>query len=442
MSATKVSLKDINKIAIPAIIAGIAEPLISLTDIAFIGNVDKNPVEALAAVGLVGSFLSAIIWILAQTKTAISALVSQHLGANRLNAVKTLVPQTIALNFLLSLFIYALTAFLAEYIFKLYQADGLILDYAKSYYRLRALGFPLTLVTFAIFGVFRGLQNTVWAMRCSLTGGIVNVVLTYVLVYGIEGVFSGLHLKGAAIASLFAQAVMLLMALYYFFKKTPFHLKLSLNINPLLRPLIIMSLNLFLRTLSLNIAIYVANAYATGYGNNYIAAQSILMNIWLFFSFFIDGFANAANAIGGKLFGEKNFKSLWRLSIDISKYSIVVAFLLIIVCSISYKFIGTIFNKDAEVLALFYDVFWIVLIMQPINALAFVFDGIFKGLGEAKFLRNILLIATFLGFIPTVLISDYFGLNLYGIWIAFFVWMLIRSSSLILKFRWKYLNTT
>ena len=154
MSA-KVSLRAINKIAIPAIIAGIAEPLISLTDLAIIGNVEENPVEALAAVGLVGSFLSAIIWILAQTKTAISALVSQHLGAKRLHAVKTLVPQTIALNFILSLFIYAITSILAEYIFKAYQADGLILDYAKSYYRIRALGFPLTLVTFAIFGVFR-----------------------------------------------------------------------------------------------------------------------------------------------------------------------------------------------------------------------------------------------------------------------------------------------
>jgi putative MATE family efflux protein len=437
---SKVSLKDINKIAIPAIIAGIAEPLISLTDLAIIGNVEENPVEALAAIGLVGSFLSAIIWILAQTKTAISALVSQHLGAKRLNAVKTLVPQTIALNFILSLIIYLVTALLAEYIFRLYQADGLILDYAKSYYRLRAIGFPLTLVTFAIFGVFRGLQNTAWAMRCSLAGGLINVVLTYVLVYGIDGLFPGLHLEGAAIASLIAQLSMLLMALCYFFKKTPFHLKLSLKLNPLLRPLILMSLNLFLRTLSLNVAIYVANAFATGYGNNYIAAQSILMNIWLFFSFFIDGYANAANAIGGKLFGEKNFKSLWHLGIDISKYSIVVAFLLIIVCSILYEKIGLIFNKDDQVLNLFYQVFWIVLVMQPINALAFVFDGIFKGLGEAVFLRNVLLGATFIGFIPIIFIADYFGIKLYSIWIAFFVWMLIRSLSLIFRFRVKYLN--
>jgi len=437
---SKVSLKDINRIAIPAIIAGIAEPLISLTDLAIIGNVDKDPVEALAAVGLVGSFLSAIIWILAQTKTAISALVSQHLGAKRLHAVKTLVPQTIALNFILSLIIYAITAVLAEYIFKLYQADGLILDYAKSYYRIRALGFPITLVTFAIFGVFRGLQNTSWAMQCSLVGGFINVALTYILVYGIDGLFPGMHLTGAAIASLCAQMSMLLMALYYFFKKTPFHLKLSFTLNPLLRPLILMSLNLFLRTLFLNIAIYVANAFATGYGNNYIAAQSILMNIWLFFSFFIDGYANAANAIGGKLFGERNFKSLWHLSIDISKYSIVIAFILILVCTILYEPIGLIFNKDSDVLDLFYQVFWVVLIMQPINALAFVFDGIFKGLGEAVYLRNVLMIATFLGFLPTIFISDYFGLQLYAIWSAFFVWMLIRSLSLIFKFRIKYLS--
>lgn len=437
---SKVNLIDINKIAIPAIIAGIAEPLISLTDLAIIGNVEKNPIEALAAVGLVGSFLSAIIWILAQTKTAISALVSQHLGAKRLNAVKTLVPQTIALNFILSLIIYAITALLAEYIFRLYQANGLILDYAKSYYRIRALGFPLTLVTFAIFGVFRGLQNTAWAMRCSLVGGAINVVLTYILVYGIDGLFSGFHLAGAAVASLCAQLAMLIMALYYFFKKTPFHLKLSFTLNPQLRPLILMSLNLFLRTLSLNIAIYTANAFATGYGNNYIAAQSILMNIWLFFSFFIDGYANAANAIGGKLFGENNFKALWHLGVDISKYSIIVAILLIIVCSLLYEPIGLIFNKDTEVLDLFYQVFWIVLLMQPINALAFVFDGIFKGLGEAAFLRNVLLAATFLGFIPVIFISDHFGLQLYGIWIAFFVWMLIRSLSLIFKFRLKYLN--
>lgn len=434
----KVTLKEINKIAIPAIIAGIAEPFISLTDLAIIGNVKENPTESLAAVGLVGSFLSAIIWILAQTKTAISALVSQHYGAKRLHAVKTLVPQTIGLNFLLSLLIYSSTFFAAEFIFRIYQADGLILDYAKDYYRIRAIGFPFTLVTFALFGVFRGLQNTVWAMRTSLIGAIVNALFTYVLVHGIPGLFDGYHLAGAAVASLFAQFVMLSIALYYFIKKTPFHLKISFKANPNLKPLILMSLNLFLRTLSLNIAIYTANAFATGYGNSYIAAQSVLMNVWLFFSFFIDGYANAANAIGGKLFGEKNFKSLWYLGLDVSKYSIIVAIVLMISCGAFYHNIGEIFSQEPEVLKLFYAAFWIVLAMQPVNATAFVFDGIYKGLGKAKFLRNILIAATFLGFIPTLFILDALELKLYAIWGAFFIWMLIRSLSLIIHFKLNY----
>ena len=438
--ANSVSFKNINKIAVPAIIAGIAEPLISLTDIAVIGNVENNSVEALAAAGIVGSFLSAIIWIVAQTKTAISAIVSQHLGANRLHAVKTLIPQAIAFNFLFSLIIYGTTAYFANAIFSAYNAEGLILQYSEEYYQIRALGYPLTLVTFAIFGIFRGLQNTYWAMKCSLTGAAVNIALDYLLVYGIEGIIPAMHLKGAAYASLAAQATMLIMAFWFFFKKTPFHLKLSLNINPRMKGLLLMAANLFVRTAALNFAIYLANAYATDYGKNYIAAQSILMNIWLFFSFFIDGYANAGNAIGGKLLGAMDYRNLWELSKKISKYAVLIAFILMGICAIFYNEIGLLFNKEATVLALFSSVFWIVLIMQPVNAIAFMFDGIFKGLGEAKYLRNVLLVATFLGFTPALLISDYFDLKLYGIWIAFFVWMLIRSGALVVYFRRKYLH--
>lgn len=440
MKEAKINFKEINQLAIPAIIAGIAEPLISLTDIAIIGNVDINPVEALAAAGIVGSFLSAIIWIVAQTKTAISAIVSQHFGANRLHAVKTLVPQALAFNLLFSLLIYFGTAWVAEGIFSLYNAEGLILQYTAGYYQIRAIGYPLTLVTFGIFGVFRGMQNTLWAMKCSLTGATVNIVLDYILVYGIDGIIPAMHLKGAGYASVIAQLVMLLMAIYFYVKKTPFNFKLSFSINPQMKNLLLMSANLFVRTAALNFAIYLANAYATDYGKNYIAAQSILMNIWLFFSFFIDGYANAGNAISGRLLGAKDYNRLWFLSIDICKYAIIISFILMAICGLFYNEIGVLFNKEETVLALFSSVFWIVLIMQPVNAVAFMFDGIFKGLGEASYLRNVLLAATFLGFAPTLFLFDYFEFKLYAIWIAFFVWMLIRSLALVIKFRRKYVN--
>lgn len=436
----RISFGEINSLAIPAIFSGIAEALISLTDLAIIGNVKMHAVEALAAVGLVGSFLSALIWVLAQTKTSISAIVSQHLGAKRLHAVKTLIPQAIFFNLLLSLLIYGVTSYFAEWIFRAYNAEGLILKYAVDYYKIRAVGFPMTLVTFAIFGVFRGMQNTLWAMKCGLTGALLNIALDFLLVFGIEGLIPAMHIKGAAWASLLSQGVMLSMALYYFFNKTSFNLRLRPSLNPSFKPLIFLSFNFIIRTATLNLAIYLANAYATGYGKDFIAAQSILMNIWLFFSFFIDGYSNAGNALSGRLLGQKKYKSLWIMSKDIAKYSIFIALILMGICAFFYKKIGLIFNQDPQVISLFLSTFWIILLMQPINAIAYIYDGIFKGLGEAKYLRNNIIMATFGGFIPVLILTDYWGMQLHGIWLAFCVWMLLRSFPLVFHFKKKFLK--
>ena len=436
----KVSFKQINKLAIPAIIAGIAEPLLSITDTAIVGNVDINPIESLAAVGIAGSFLSAIFWILAQTRSAISAIIAQYLGADKLDEIKTLPGQIITINITLSILIYGITLLFVEFIFKLYNAEGLILNYAVDYYKIRAVGLPFTIFTFSVFGIFRGLQNTFWPMVISIIGTVLNIVLDYAFVFGIDGVIPAMHIKGAAYASVIAQGFMALLSLILVIKKTPFNLKFTFPFNKEIKRLLLLSLNLFIRALALNIALYFANAYATKYGNNYIAAQTIAFQIWLFFAFFIDGYSSVGNIVSGRLLGEKDYKNLWNLSIDLTKYAALVALILCAVCFIFYQPIGQLFTKETIVLDTFYGIFWIVIIMQPLNAIAFVFDGLFKGLAEAVTLRNTLLIATFLGFIPALLIGDYFGLKLYAVWIAFTVWMLLRMLILVFKFRNKYLS--
>ena len=239
----KISFRYINKLAVPAIIAGIAEPLLSITDTAIVGNVNINPIESLAAVGIAGSFIAALVWILSQTRSAISAIIAQHLGAKKLNEISDLPAQIIFINIILSLVIYITTVFFITFIFKLYNAEGLILDYAVDYYKIRALGFPLTLFVFSVFGIFRGMQNTFWPMVISITGALLNVVLDFVLVYGIEGIIPAYHTKGAAYASVIAQLVMALMALVLMLKKTPFSLRLQLPFNKELKRLISLSFN-------------------------------------------------------------------------------------------------------------------------------------------------------------------------------------------------------
>jgi putative MATE family efflux protein len=435
---TLINFKTINNLAIPATIAGIAEPILSITDTAIVGNIPQEGMESLAAAGIVGSFLSMLIWILGQTRSAISAIISQYLGAGKLERVKALPAQAIFLNILLSIAILLSTVFVVEEIFVLLNASGRILELCISYYSIRVWGFPLTLFVFAVMGIFRGLQNTYYPMLIAITGAVLNIVLDFILVYGVEGIVSPMYLEGAAWASLVAQGIMAVMAFVLLVTKTNISLALRFPLHPELGRLVVMSLNLFVRALALNTALILAVREATALGDKYIGAHTIAINLWLFSAFFIDGYGAAGNIMGGKLLGAKNYDGLWDLAKKIMLYGFVISLILVAVGFLFYRPIGRIFSNDITVLQAFYSIFFILIIGIPMNMVAFVFDGLFKGLGEMKYLRNVLLVATFLGFVPMLFLGKYMEWGLYGIWIAFTLWMVIRGGALVWKFRRKF----
>ncbi len=436
---TEISFRQINKLAIPALISGVSEPILSLTDAAIVGNIDINATESLAAVGIVTTFLSMLIWVLGQTRSAISSLVSQYLGANNLEAIKSLPAQAIFIITSLSVLIILATYPFAESIFKLYNASDLILDYSVDYYKIRVFGFPFTLFTIAIFGTFRGLQNTYYPMLIAIIGTIVNIVFDFALVYGIEGFIPAMHIKGAAYASVFAQLIMALLSVYYLLKKTNISLRFTLPFNKEMKNFTLMILNLFIRTIALNVTLYYAISFSTSYGKQYIAAYTIAINLWFLGAFIVDGYASAGNILSGKLYGQKNYKALVQLSNKLIKYGLFLGVVIAIIGSLLYYPIGNLFTNDPEVLDQFYTVFWIVLAMQPFCALAFIFDGVFKGLGKMKYLRNVLLFSTFIIFVPLLFWLDSLDYKLYAIFIAITFWIIARGVPLIIKFRQQFL---
>lgn len=438
ISKTAVTFKNINRLAVPATISGIAEPILSITDTAIVGNIPVDGLESLAAAGIVGSFLSMLIWVLGQTRSAISAIISQYLGAGKIKEVEDLPAQAIFLNILLSLILLVSTIFIVEEIFMLFEASGKILSYCVSYYSIRVWGFPLTLFTFAVFGIFRGLQNTYYPMVIAIIGAALNIVLDFIMVYGIEGVVPAMYLEGAAWASLISQGVMAILVFFLLRAKTDISLKLRFPFNKELKRLIFMSLNLFVRALALNTALIIAVREATALGDRFIGAHTIAINLWLFSAFFIDGYGAAGNSMGGKLLGEKDYNGLWSLAKKIMLYGMMVSLFLMVVGFIFYYPLGRIFSNEEIVLQTFYSIFFIVILGLPMNTLAFVFDGLFKGLGEMKYLRNVLLSATFLGFLPTLYLGKFLGWGFNAIWIAFIIWMGIRGGALVWKFRRKF----
>jgi putative MATE family efflux protein len=276
-------------------------------------------------------------------------------------------------------------------------------------------------------------------MIIAITGATVNILLDFILVYGIKDWFLPLNLQGAAIASVLSQLLMAVLATYFLLKKTEIPLRYSMPFNKEIPNFLNMIGHLIIRTLALNTALYLATRFATGYGNEYIAAYTISINLWFFAAFAVDGYASAGNILSGKLFGAKEFKLLFELSNRLIRYALIVGLIMGSIGVLLYNPIGGAFTNDPLVLKVFYEVFWIVLLMQPICALAFVFDGVFKGLGKMKDLRNVLILSTVFVFIPVLFITDYYGWKLYGVFSAFTLWMIARGIPLVIKFRKQFL---
>jgi putative MATE family efflux protein len=426
-------------LAIPALIAGIAEPLLSITDTAIVGHISINATESLAAVGIVGAFLSMLVWVFGQSRSAISSIISQYLGANKLDEVKNLPAQAIVIIVASSFLVLLISYPFAKEIFQFYNASGIILDYCVAYYKIRIFGFPFSLFVFAVFGTFRGLQNTFYPMIIAIIGAFLNIVLDIAFVYGIDGVIPAMNIRGAAYASVIAQVTMAVIAGVLLLKKTAITLKVTFPFNKETKRFIGMILNLFLRTIALNTALYFGTAYATSYGSEYIAAYTIGLNLWLLGAFSIDGYSSAGNILSGKLLGAKAYRILLRLSNKLLLYGFLTGVFMMIIGFLFYTPIGRIFTKDPLVLEQFYSSFWIILAMQPLCGITFVFDAMFKGMGEMKFLRNLLIVSTGFIFIPSLLFLDSLNLKLHAIWFTFTLWMIARGLPLIIKFRRKFL---
>ena len=430
-----IKISEIQKIAIPALISGIAEPILSITDTIIVGNMAENATISLGAVGIVGSFISMLIWVFGQTRSVIASIIAQALGQKNLEEVEDLPAQGILIIILSSFLIILFTYINSESLFKFYNASGKLLDFCVDYFNIRVWGLPFTLLTIGVFGIFRGLQNTYYPMIIAIVGTMLNIILDIILVYGVEGFINPMFIQGAAYASLIAQISMAILAVILLYRKTNIKLNIKFPFNTKIKSFMQMFGNLVIRTASLNVTLYFCNAFATKYGDEFIAAYTIAINLWFLAAFIIDGYSSAGTILSGKLYGEKSYGVLMKFGNDLTKIGVKVSVIMCIVGFVFYYPLGRIFNNDPVVLEEFYNVFWIVLTIVPVCSIAFIFDGIYKGLGWMKDLRNILLFSTFMVFVPFVILFDYYEFGLHGIFYAFTLWILARSIPLIIKFR-------
>lgn len=415
--------RQILKLAIPNIVTNITVPLLGLVDMALMGHLD-DPVY----VGAIA--LGSIIFNLVYTgfgflRMGTTGFTAQYFGANNKQGLILILQRAsivaVSLGILMVLFQYPIE------IFSFWLLDGSpqLIELAKQYYEIRIWSAPATLGLYAFYGWFLGMQDAKPPMIIAISVNIINIILNFVFVYLLN-----MTSDGVAYASLIAQYTGLSIALFFILTKykdyaVPQSLKLIFKTVEL-KKFFKVNTDIFFRTIALMLTFTFFTATSATLGDKILAVNSLLIQFFFIFSYFADGFAFAGEALSGKAWGARNFTQLKKTVTYLFRWSWAAAIVFSAFYFFGQKFVMQFLTDNSELikLSMEYNI-WVILLPLTTFA-AFAWDGVFIGLTASKQMLRVMLIATFLVFLPSYYISKTF-INDHALWFSMNLFMLIRS---------------
>lgn len=420
--------REILALALPALGALAADPLVSLVDTAFVGRLGAVQLAALGVNVSVFSFAFVMFNFLAYGTTP---RVGRALGRGDLDEAGRLVTQAFALALLAgALALAALEAF-AQPILWAMGAGGTLLEPATGYLRIRALAGPALLLIMAGNGAFRGFQDTRTPFLIALGVSGLNLVLDPLFIF----VF-GWGLPGAAWATTAAQwaGAAAFVTLVYGPLRRGWRVPVAWPPLRELRPFLRIGWTLVLRTAALIGTMTAATAVAARVGVVEVAAHQVAAQLWMFMALIVDALAIAAQALVARYIGEGRPAAARAVADRLLLHGLGVGVLLGLAFWLARAWLAGLFSEDARVVAMVLAVFPFVAAMQPLNALVFVWDGVFMAVEEFDFLAVAMLASAAAAAVPLVLTLP-LGWGLAGVWWALVALMLARAATLAWRYR-------
>ncbi len=415
--------RQILHIALPSIVSNITVPLLGLFDVAIVGHLGAPAYIGAIAVG--GMLFNVIYWIFAFLRMGTSGMTSQALGKRNLTEVMQLLVRSLCIGLAIALGLIILQTPLRHAAFLLIHPTEEVRRLATIYFHICIWGAPAMLALYGLTGWYIGMQNTRIPMYIAITQNLVNILASLTLV-----LLGGLKVEGVALGTLIAQYAGLLMGLLLW-KRHYGRLKKHLRPAglwqraPLLR-FFTVNRDLFLRTLCLvTVTLYFTSAGATQ-GEVILAVNTLLMQLFLLFSYVMDGFANAGEALSGRCIGARQPVAFRRLLRLLFGWGAIMATLF----TLTYQFGGSTFLRlltdDASVIAASAPYFpWAVAI--PFAGItAFVWDSLYIGATATRGMLQSMFAAAAAFFLL------YFGLRSslgnHALWLAFLSYLFVRGA--------------
>ena len=414
--------RQILHIAVPSIISNITVPLLGLVDTAIVGHLGAASYIGAIAVG--GMLFSMIYWIFGFLRMGTGGLTAQAYGRKDMpEAARTLL-RSASVSLLIALVLIIMQVPIRMLAFLLIDASAEVRAYATTYFHICIWGAPAALGMYSFTGWFIGMQNSRYPMVIAISQNVINIAASLVFVF-----CCGMKVEGVALGTLIAQWSGLLMAVAMWLHKysnlrAHFLLRSSLDRSSMLR-FFRVNRDIFLRTLCLVAVTVFFTSTGASYGDVVLAVNTLMMQLFTLFSYIMDGFAYAGEALVGKYVGARDKPSLRDTIRKLYVWGVgmAVAFTLIYILG-GKDFLGLL-TDDANVIQASGTYFYWAAAIPCASFLAFLLDGFCIGATATRLMLRAMLSAAVTFFVVYHCFRS--SLGNHALWMAFISYLAIRG---------------
>ena len=428
--------RQILNIALPSIVSNITVPLLGLIDVAITGHLGSAAYIGAIAVG--GMLFNIIYWMFAFLRMGTSGMTAQAFGARNLTEVVNVLLRALFVSLAISAVMLCLQVPVSELSLSVIMPSEEVATYTRAYFNICIWGAPAALSLFALTGWYVGMQNSKIPMVVAITQNVANILVSLLLVYGLN-----MKIEGVALGTVTAQYIGLIVALFllvlnYLRLRRYMCLKFVLAGGALLK---FFSLNkdIFLRTCCLILVHFFFISAGAKQGETELAVNTMLMQLFTLYSYIMDGFAFAGEAMVGKAIGGR-MRDIYD---DTIRHLFRWGWVLAALFTLAYWGLGNPFlsllTDDANVIEMAREYQPWTLLFPLCGMAAFIWDGIYIGATATKGM----LISMATGMAVFFLL--YFSLvpvwENHGLWVAFVLYLATRGicQTLMRKGVWKTL---
>lgn len=414
--------KKILQLAIPSIISNITVPLLGLIDVAIVGHLGATAYIGAIAVG--GMLFNMIYWIFGFLRMGTSGMTAQAYGKRDFDEMVRILFRSVSVGLFIALCLLLLQYPIRLFAFTLLDSTAEVERLATVYFNICIWGAPAVLGLYGFAGWFIGMQNSRFPMFIAIAQNIINIIASLSFVFLLN-----MKVEGVALGTLIAQYGGLLMAIILWMNA---YRKLRRRIRwkevlqkKAMKRFFMVNSDIFFRTLCLVAVTVFFTSSGAKQGDVILAVNTLLMQLFTLFSYIMDGFAYAGEALTGRYIGAQDGKSLHRFIRSLFRWGIGLSFVFTLLYSIAGKYLLELLTNDAEVIHAAERYFYWVLAIPLAGFSAFLWDGIFIGATATRQMLYSMIVASGCFFIIYYSFHGFMGNH--ALWMAFIIYLSLRG---------------